>query len=405
MKEILKKTFNPVRLFLNDSRAVGVILLLCTTLSLILSNSSFIGESYRDFWNAAIPAGGSLNLPPSFSHWINDFLMAFFFLLAGMEIKRELVAGELSSFKKAVLPFGAALGGMIVPALIFLLFNAGTAYAHGWGIPTATDIAFSLGAASLFGKRVPVGLKILLMALAIIDDLGAIIVIALFYGAKLHFGFMIGSVIVYLLLWVCNIYKIRFGILQVVLSLLLWYSLLNAGIEGSIAGVLVAFAMPAKMLPKIEKRIYHIVNFCIIPLFALANTAILIPGNIIESLGSSIAIGVIMGLVIGKPIGIFLFSRILVALKIARLPQNVNWPQILCMGTLAGIGFTMSIFTTALAFEAETSRNIAKIAILFSMVISVMVSWLNFIISERRIAKVTKALRPIVNDASDIAMG
>jgi NhaA family Na+:H+ antiporter len=405
MKDILKKAFNPVRLFLKDSRAVGVILLFCTILSLILSNNSYIGESYRHFWNATIQVGSSLKLPSSFGHWINDFLMAFFFLLAGMEIKRELVTGELSSFKKAVLPFGAALGGMVIPALIFLLFNSGTGHAHGWGIPTATDIAFSLGAASLFGKRVPVGLKILLMALAIIDDLGAIIVIALFYGAKIHFGFLIGSGIVYLLLWACNFYKIKYGIIQIVLSLLLWYSLLNAGIEGSIAGVLVAFATPVRMLPKIEKNIYHIVNFCIIPFFALANTAILMPGNIIESLGSSIAIGVIIGLVVGKPVGIFLFSRLLVALKIARLPQNVNWPQVLCMGTLAGIGFTMSIFTTALAFETEAFRDIAKIAILFSMVISVLVSWLNFIISERKLAKFAKAIRPATAINSDIAIG
>jgi Na+:H+ antiporter, NhaA family len=206
-------------------------------------------------------------------------------------------------------------------------------------------------------------------------------------------------------LWACNYFKIKYGIVQIILSLLLWYSLLNAGIEGSIAGVLVAFATPVMMLPKIEKRIYHVVNFCIIPLFALANTAILIPGDIIGSLGSSIAIGVMAGLVFGKPIGIFLFSRLLVALKIARLPQNVNWPQILCMGTLAGIGFTMSIFTTALAFEAETARDIAKIAILFSMVISVLVSWLNFIISERSIAKVAKALQPAASSPSDIAIG
>src|SRR6266496_2321747 len=399
MKRIVTKAINPLKFFIADSRSIGIFLLLCTAFSLFMSNTAS-GGWYRSFWNATIPSAN--NLPSSFGHWINDFLMAFFFLLAGMEIKRELTIGELSSFKKAVLPFGAALGGMVVPALIFLLFNAGTGHAHGWGIPTATDIAFSLGAASLFGKRVPVGLKILLMALAIIDDLGAIIVIALFYGAKIHFGFMITSAVIYALLWVCNIYRIKYGVFQIVLSLLLWYSLLNSGIEGSIAGVLVAFATPVNMLPKIEKIIYHVVNFFIIPLFALANTAILIPSNMIESLGSSIAIGIIMGLVIGKPVGIFLFSRLLVALKIARLPQNVNWPQILCMGTLAGIGFTMSIFTTALAFEEESFRDIAKIAILFSMVISVMVSWLNFIISERTIAKVAKALQPAGSSASDI---
>src|SRR5450432_2646069 len=202
MKGILKKAFNPVRLFLNDSRAVGILLLLCTILSLVLSNSS-MGESYRHFWNATIPAGGSLHLPPSFGYWINDFLMSFFFLLAGMEIKRELVAGELYSFKKAVLPFGAALGGMVVPALIFLLFNSGTGHAHGWGIPTATDIAFSLGAASLFGKRFPVGLKILLMALAIIDDLGAIVIIAFFYGGKIQWLFLGICALIYAALLLC----------------------------------------------------------------------------------------------------------------------------------------------------------------------------------------------------------
>jgi NhaA family Na+:H+ antiporter len=405
VKTILKKAINPIRVFLNDSRAVGVILLLCTIISLILSNSS-IGEPFRNFWNGLIPSAGG-HLPSSSGKWINDFLMAFFFLLAGMEIKRELVTGELSSFKRAVLPFGAALGGMIVPALIYLVFNMGTGHEHGWGIPTATDIAFSLGAASLFGRRVPIGLKIFLMALAIIDDLGAIIVIALFYGGKIHFGFMIASAAIYLLLWACNYFKIKFGIIQIALSFLLWYSLLNAGIEGSIAGVLVAFALPVQVLPKIEKYIYHAVNFFIIPLFALANTAILIPGDIIGSLNTSIAIGIFMGLVIGKPVGIFLFSRLLVALKIARLPQHVNWPQILCMGTLAGIGFTMSIFTTALSYKEEGFRNIGKIAILFAMVASVMISWLNFIIAEKRLARVTARMIGQVSEPRppDIAIG
>lgn len=377
MKAILKKAINPLRFFLNDSRSVGVILLLCTALSLILSNSAS-GDSYRHFWTREIITGASIHIPSSFGHWINDFLMAFFFLLAGMEIKRELLSGELSSFKKAILPFGAALGGMIVPALIFLAFNFNSGFAHGWGIPTATDIAFSLGVASLFGKRVPVGLKILLMALAIIDDLGAIIVIALFYGGKIQTAFLIASAVIYLLLWACNIFKFKFGIIQITLSLLLWYCMLNSGIEASITGVLVAFATPVNMLPKIEKKIHLPVNFIIIPLFALANTAILVPGNIAESLNTTIAMGIIAGLVIGKPVGIFLFSRLLIALKIAKLPQHVNWSQILCMGTLAGIGFTMSIFTTALAFKGEDFQDIAKIAILFSMASSVVVTWLSF---------------------------
>ncbi len=383
-----------MRFFMNDSRSVGIILLFCTVLSLILSNLSF-GESYRHFWTEDIFSPGSIHMPLNLGHWINDFLMAFFFLLAGMEIKRELVVGELSSFKKAVLPFGAALGGMVVPALIFLAFNINSGFQHGWGIPTATDIAFSLGVASLFGKRVPVGLKILLMALAIIDDLGAIIVIALFYGGKVHAAFLITSAVIYILIWACNILKIRFGIIQISLSLLLWYTMLNSGIEASITGVLVAFTMPGNMLPKIEKRIHLPVNFIIIPLFALANTAILLPSNIIESLNTTVAMGVIAGLVIGKPVGIFLFSRLLILFKVAKLPQHVNWSQILCMGTLAGIGFTMSIFTTALAFKGNNFQDIAKIAILFSMAFSVIVTWLSFRVVEFRAVRIKHAGRSL----------
>ena len=379
MRRYIKKAFNPLRIFLNDSRATGVILLFCTAISLFLSNTNFSGEAYRNLWHTEYMHDGTVfKLPGSFSHLINDFLMAFFFLLAGMEIKRELLAGELSSVKKAVLPFGAAFGGMLVPACIFLLFNAGSSFAHGWGIPTATDIAFSLGVASLFGKKIPVSLKILLMALAIIDDLGAIIVIALFYGGQIKWAFLAIAGFIYFLLWICNIRKIKFGAIQIVSSLLLWFCVLNSGIEGSITGVLVAFAMPINMLPKIEKAIHGYVNFLIIPLFALANTAIIIPGNIAEALSSSISMGILAGLVIGKPIGIFLFSRLMVALKLAKLPHQINWKQLFGMGTLAGIGFTMSIFTTNLAFNTELSKDISKISILISMLLSLAVSWIYF---------------------------
>ena len=387
MKAILKKAISPLWFFINDSRSVGVILLLCTALSLMLSNS-FAGDWYRSLWTSSFIAdSSSIHLPSSFGHWINDFMMSFFFLLAGMEIKRELLAGELSTFKKAVLPFGAALGGMLVPALFYLVFNNGASNAHGWGIPTATDIAFSIGVASLFGKRVPVALKILLMALAIIDDLGAIIIIALFYGGHIQWGFLIASGVIYFLLWACNIFRIKYGVLQIALSLLLWFTMLNSGIEASITGVLVAFATPVKMLAKIEKKIHIPVNFLVIPLFALANTAIIFPSNISEALNSSISLGVIVGLVVGKPIGIFLFSRVLVGLGIARLPQHINWRQIFCMGTLAGIGFTMSIFTTTLAFNNESFRDIAKIAILFSAFASLVISWVNFLMVERKTSR------------------
>src|SRR4051812_25845765 len=206
MRGIIRKAINPLRFFIRDSRATGVILILCTLISLLLTNTAN-SAWYSNLWHAELPQMRKVNLPDSFSEWINDFLMSFFFLFAGMEIKRELLTGELSSFKQAILPFGAAFGGMVVPALIFLLLNFNTAYIHGWGIPTATDIAFSLGVASLFGKRVPVGLKILLMALAIIDDLGAIIVIALFYGGNTKWFFLGISAALYALLWVCNHFK------------------------------------------------------------------------------------------------------------------------------------------------------------------------------------------------------
>jgi len=368
---------SPLRDFLNDSRSTGVLLIGCTLLSLFIANST--GSSwYSNWWTSEIHPAAGLHLPSSPIEWINNFLMAFFFLLAGMEIKRELTNGELSSFKKAILPFGAAFGGMLVPALIYTAFNLHTQQAHGWGIPTATDIAFSLGIASLLGKRFPVGLKILLMALAIIDDLGAILVIALFYGAQVHGWWLAAAGLLYGALFVCNFMKLKFGAFQILLGLGLWYAMLQSGVEASITGVLFAFAMPVSHLAQIEKYIHKPVNFFILPLFALANTAILIPANIIQSLNTTVSLGVILGLVIGKPIGIFLVSRLMVACNIAHLPANTKWNQLFGMGTLAGIGFTMSIFTTMLAFNQESFRNIAKISILLSVVTSVVVSIVYF---------------------------
>ncbi len=370
------RIMTPLRDFINDSRATGVLLIICTLISILITNSS--SGWYQRLWNGQIGPTGFLGLPACFGEWINNFLMAFFFVLAATEIKRELIAGELSNFKKAILPFGAAFGGMLVPALIFTVFNFHTSYAHGWGIPTATDIAFSLGAASLLGKRFPVGLKILLMALAIIDDLGAIMVIALFYGGQIHWLFLGISALVYAALLVCNYFKLKFGFLQILLGMMLWYFMLQSGIEASISGVLFAFAMPVNALAKIEKVIHKPVNFLILPLFALANTAILFPSDILHSLTTTVGMGIICGLVIGKPLGIYLISRLLVGLNIAHLPSNVNWKQLFGMGTLAGIGFTMSIFTTMLAFTQTGFRDIAKIAILTSVVASVVVSYIYF---------------------------
>jgi NhaA family Na+:H+ antiporter len=384
MKILIKKALNPLKVFIADSRFIGVLLISCTVLSLIISNCAH-GDWFRGIFNIDPDYGLPLKLPDTGLKWINDFLMAFFFLFAGMEIKRELMQGELSSFKKAILPFGAALGGMVVPALIYSCFNINTSFSHGWGIPTATDIAFSIGIASLFGKRVPGNFKIFLMALAIIDDLGAIVIIALFYGSSINWLYLLLATVIYGLLWLCNYKKIKPGIIQIVLSFALWYLIFNAGIEGSISGVLVAFALPVNSLPKLEIPLQKAVNFFILPLFAMANTAILIPHDIVNALQSTIGIGIILGLVIGKPVGIFLFSRIMVSLNIARLPTNTNFKQLLGTGSLAGIGFTMSIFTTSLAFNSEQYKDVAKIAILASLILSMLISWIYFMLLEKKL--------------------
>lgn len=377
MIKFFNRAISPIRYFFNDSRAVGVLLIGTTIISLLFSNL-FVGDSYTNFFHQSISLHTSFLLPETPINWINDFLMAFFFLLAGMEIKRELLVGELSNFKKAILPFGAALGGMFVPATIFIACNISSSYLKGWGIPTATDIAFSLGVCSLFGKRVPVGLKILLMALAIIDDLGAILVIAFFYGGTIKVYYLLASAGIYGLLWASNLLKYKFGIIQIALSFLLWYTIFLSGVEAGITGVLIALVVPKNFLPVIEKYIHKPVNFFILPLFALANTATQIPGDIMSSFASPISMGILLGLTLGKPLGIFMFCRILVAFKIASLPRNINWSQIMGMGTLAGIGFTMSIFTTSIAYDNESFRNIAKIAILTSMVASVILSGIYF---------------------------
>jgi Na+:H+ antiporter, NhaA family len=367
----------PLRFFFNDSRSTGLLLIACTIFSLFLANSS-LGPSYTQFFSGSAGSLVKVLLPGSLTGWINNFLMSFFFLFAASEIKRELITGELATYKKAILPIGAAFGGMIVPALIFAIFCFHSNYGHGWGIPTATDIAFSLAAASLLGKRFPVGLKILLMALAIIDDLGAIAIIAFFYGGTIHWLFLGITLLIIAALFFCNYRKVKFGPLQVILGFCLWFTVMQSGIEASITGVFFAFALPVDALASIEKSIHKFVNFGVLPLFALANTATLIPSNIIGSLNTPVGMGIITGLVIGKPVGIFLASRIMVALRIAQLPGNVSWKEYVGMGTLAGIGFTMSIFTTLLAFQETRIRDISKIAILTSALASVLLSFLYY---------------------------
>lgn len=306
--------------------------------------------------------------------------MAIFFFLVGMEIKREMISGELSSLKKSLLPVLAAFGGMVVPALIFIFFNGKTNYSHGWGIPMATDIAFSLGVASLLGKRVPLGLKVFLTALAIIDDLGAIITIAIFYSTALQWYYLLAAALLLIILLLLNKFKIKFGWWNYLLGLALWFCIFNSGIHATIAGVLFAFTIPLNKLPSLEHKFHDAVNFLILPLFALANTAIIFPADISAAVSSSLSLGIIAGLLLGKPLGITLICFLAVKLNIAQLPSKTNWQKLLGVGILAGIGFTMSIFISMLAFDNAAWQDISKIAVLAASLLAMLIGflWLRF---------------------------
>jgi NhaA family Na+:H+ antiporter len=342
--------------FLNDTRATGIVLIISTAISLLLANSP-VRESWLQGWLFI-------------AHWINDGLMVLFFFLAGMEIKKELVQGELSSVRQATLPVLAAIGGMVVPAGIFALFNNGTPYAHGWGIPMATDIAFSLGVLALLGKRVPLSLRIFLTALAIIDDLGAIVNIAIFYSAGLHIMFLLGALVLMIVLVALNRLKVQPLIFYIIPGILLWYCILHSGMHATIAGVLLAFTIPLNKLDALIHTLHKPVNFIIMPLFALANTAIPLPGNMGHIFQHSISYGIIAGLMLGKPLGICFFSWIAVKAKIATLPSQSSWRQMIGIGLLAGIGFTMSIFIATLAYTDVEWQIYSKIAVMTASMFS-----------------------------------
>ncbi len=375
-----RKIIDPFLDFILNSRAVGIILLTATATSLLLANTSF-AATYFNAINVDIPVTTiiPIHLPHTLLHWINDGLMAVFFFLAGMEIKREITKGELSSFSQAILPLVAAIGGMAVPALIFFFINKGTVYINGWGIPMATDIAFSLGMAALLGSRVPLGLKIFLTALAIIDDLGAILAIAIFYSATIHWIYLGIAAIIILALYLLMHFNI-FRIFNFLLGILLWYCFYNSGIHATLAGVIFAFFIPIDQLPKLEHKLHTPVNFFIIPIFALANTAIVLPADIVDTINTTLSWGIIAGLLIGKPLGIFTAAFITVQLKWGTLPAHTSWRQIIGAGLLAGIGFTMSIFIATLAFDNSTAIDIAKISALVGSFLSIIsgIVWLRF---------------------------
>lgn len=375
-----RKIIDPFLDFIHDSRSVGIILLICTAVSLLLANTSF-AATYFSFINIDIPVTTIIpvHLPHTLQHWINDGLMAVFFFLAGMEIKREITGGELSSFSQAILPLLAAIGGMVVPALIFFFINNGTNYTNGWGIPMATDIAFSLGIAALLGSRIPLGLKIFLTALAIIDDLGAILAIAIFYSAAIHWIYLGIAAIIILVLYLLMRFN-NFGIFNFLLGILLWYCFYNSGIHATLAGVIFAFFIPTNQLQKLEHKLHTSVNFLIIPIFALANTAIVLPENITVTINTTLSWGIIAGLLIGKPLGIVSASYVAVQLKWGTLPSNTSWRHIIGAGLLAGIGFTMSIFIATLAFEDNVTIDIAKISALAGSFLSIVfgIIWIRF---------------------------
>jgi NhaA family Na+:H+ antiporter len=354
--------------FFSAEKTSGLILVLVTIFSLVLANSSF-QQQYISFWNLDI-AGHTL------VHWINDGLMTIFFLLIGLELEREIYDGELSNLRNASLPFFAAIGGMVVPAFIFMWLNYKTPTQSGAGIPMATDIAFAIGILALLGKKVPASLKIFLTALAVIDDLGAIIVIAVFYSISISFVNLAIALGTYGLLIVLNRMKVYSVIPYLIGGVVMWYFMLNSGVHPTITGVLLAFAIPygksKEISPshKIQHFLHKPVAFLILPLFALANTGIIIHNGWQNSMLEVGNLGVILGLFIGKPLGISLFAFLSVKLKIARLPHELKWKNIIGVGFLGGIGFTMSIFITLLAYPNHDMVNEAEIAILLGSIIS-----------------------------------
>ena len=354
--------------FIESEKAGGLLLVFATIISLFFANSKWQTD-YIGIWHQQL---GSHTLVD----WINDGLMAIFFLLIGLELVREIKSGELSNIKNAALPIFAAFGGMIIPAGIFLFLNYGLPTQSGAGIPMATDIAFAIGILSLLGNRVPLSLKIFLTALAVMDDLGAIIVIAIFYTKTIAFTSLFTSLGIWLFLLILRKMKVKSLIPYLIGGAFMWYFMLHSGIHATITGVLLAFAIPygdggEKTSSYILQDFLHKpVAFFILPLFAIANTGIPIAANWVEGLTHPNSIGVILGLVLGKPIGIFLFSLLGVTLGLCALPSDLKWKNILGVGFLGGIGFTMSIFITLLAFDHAETINDSKIAILIASLIA-----------------------------------
>ena len=366
---ILTKLFNR---FFHSGKSGAIILFFCTAVSLILTNSGVDG--YVDFWSTKLA-------DDTLVHWINDGLMAIFFLMIGLELEREIYIGELSNIQNALFPVFAAVGGMILPAGVYLVINWG-GETDGAGIPMATDIAFALGVLFMLGSRVPASLKVFLTALAVIDDLGAIIIIAVFYSGSLNLQALGIAMGIFALLLVLNRLRIHNLIPYLVGGVVMWYFMLSSGIHATLAGVLLAFAVPFgngdEESPSylLQDFLHTPVAYIILPLFALANTCILIDIDAVAALSEPVSLGIIAGLLLGKPLGVFLFALLASVLRISSLPGDLKWIHILSVGALAGIGFTMSIFITLLAFKDPSLINSSKLSVMLASLFAGIVGFI-----------------------------
>lgn len=428
---IIDRIVKPFRNFARIEASGGILLLISTIIAMILANSP-LKEVYRHFWEIPLTFGaGEFMISQSLHHWINDGLMTIFFFVVGLEIKRELMVGELAHPRQAALPIAGAIGGMIFPAIIYIIFNHGTSGKTGWGIPMATDIAFALGAITLMGKRVPVSLKVFLVALAIVDDLGAVLVIALFYTSKLNWLMLGAGAAIYIIMIGMNLIGIRQALPYHIMGIFLWVTFLKSGVHATIAGVVAAFTIPSYItcdphsfyvrcqsslerfkksstgqgegtttltnhdqlhaveqieenvvnllspMHRLEHQLHPLTTFFIMPVFALANAGVTLEGDLLGLLMQPVSLGIIFGLVFGKQMGITFFSWLSVKLKIAALPSGVSWLELYGTAWLGGIGFTMSLFVANLAFPGKEELLInGKIGILIASMTAGIVGFL-----------------------------
>ena len=390
---MIKKLSKPFKWFFKLEAASGLVLLVAAIFALIISNSNFSELYFRTLEQYLFIGINDFGLKLSVHHWINDLLMAIFFFFVTLEIKREFIQGELSNLKKALLPIIAAVGGMLVPALFYVIINLGNSETlNGWAIPSATDIAFSLGILSLLGSRVPISLKIFLTALAIIDDLGAILIIAFFYSGDLSISYLSLILISYFFLLILNKFNVKKFSLYLLIGLFMWYFTYKSGIHATIAGVLLATTIPHKqkdkdfsLLIKIEHSISPYVAFIIMPLFAFANAGVSLTGLSFSSLMLPVPLGILMGLFFGKQLGVMLFSYVSVKIKMAQMPDNSTWLSLYGVSILTGIGFTMSLFVGNLAFVENTEYiDGVKIGVLAGSLLSTVFGYFLLLFTSKK---------------------